>query len=299
MCKRLTDEGLAAVAAACPALERLDLGGCTRLTNDTLRVMSASRMRGSLRWLNLRSCWLITDGGVGFLTGNGTMVNTSRLDDDDNDNDVSANRALSTGMTALEELILQDCQEISDAALRMLQEGGGRHHIRPLRRLNLSFCANITDSGLRCVGRMAALESLNLRSCDNVSDLGLGYLAEASIGLQSLDVSFCPRISDVGLGHIAGGLFSLRHLAVMGCGRLSDEGLSKVAKTLLELETLAIGQCGRITDRSLELIGAHMKQLRRIDLYGCGRTTGFGILALAGQLPRLNCMNLGLLQQQK
>jgi F-box/leucine-rich repeat protein 14 len=164
MCKRITDEGFAAVAAACPALERLDLGGCTRLTNDTLRVMAASRMRNSLRWLNLRSCWLITDAGVGFLTGSvGTTVKTTTEGLDDDDEDDVTDAATTTGMTALEELILQDCQEVSDAALRMLQEGSGggsgRRHIPPLRRLNLSFCANITDSGLRCVGRMASLES--------------------------------------------------------------------------------------------------------------------------------------------
>jgi hypothetical protein len=39
-----------------------------------------------------------------------------------------------------------------------------------------------------------------------------------------------------------------------------------------------------------------MKQLRRIDLYGCGRITAAGIAGLHTHLPRLDCMNLGLLQ---
>lgn len=290
-CKKISDEGLAAVAAACPALERLELGGCTRLTNDGLRIVAASPMRRTLRRLNLRSCWLITDAGIGYLTGAAALSPAAQ----GNDSPMFADMTTTTGLSAIEELVLQDCQKLSDTALSLIQEG----LYRTLRRLNLSFCASITDSGLRCLGRMAALEELNLRACDNVSDLGLGYLAEASIGLQNLDVSFCERLTDAALGHIAGGLFSLRRLEIRGCRRVSDEGLAKIAKTLLELDTLGLGQCSRISDRSLELVAAHMKQLMRIDLYGCGRITAAGTAHLQASLPRLTSMNLGLLQQQQ
>lgn len=288
MCKRITDDGLAVIAASCPGLESLELGGCTRLTNDGLRIIAGSRMRTTLRRLNLRSCWQITDAGISHLAG---MTTTSAEDDD------PTAAATEVGLTAIEELVLQDCQKLSDAALRMLQEGLSHHHRAPLRVLNLSFCASITDSGLRSLGRMATLEELNLRACDNVSDLGLGYLAEASIGLHTLDVSFCERITDAALGHLASGLFSLRRLALVGCRRIGDDGLAKMAKTLLDLDTLSVGQCGRLTDRSLELIGRHLKQLRRIDLYGCSRLTAAGIESLRASLPRLVSMNLGLLHQ--
>ena len=287
MCKRVSDEVIAALAAACPSLESLELGGCSHLTNDGLRALAAApRLRARLRRLNLRSCWQITDAGIGHLAGIRSSTTTTNPHlDGDNEDDI--------GLAALEVLVLQDCQKLSDAALRMLQEGGS---LRTLRSLNLSFCASITDSGLRSLGRLTALESLNLRACDNVGDLGLAYLAEASVNLASLDVSFCERVSDAGLGHIAGGLFSLRRLALAGCRRISDEGLGQVAKTLLDLDTLSVGQCVRIGDRSLELIAAHLRQLRRIDLYGCPRLSAAGVVALRAGLPRLSSMNLGLLQ---
>ena len=278
MCKRVSDEVIAALAAACPSLESLELGGCSHLTNDGLRALAAApRLRARLRRLNLRSCWQITDAGIGHLAGIRSSTTTTNPHlDGDNEDDI--------GLAALEVLVLQDCQKLSDAALRMLQEGGS---LRTLRSLNLSFCASITDSGLRSLGRLTALESLNL---------GLAYLAEASVNLASLDVSFCERVSDAGLGHIAGGLFSLRRLALAGCRRISDEGLGQVAKTLLDLDTLSVGQCVRIGDRSLELIAAHLRQLRRIDLYGCPRLSAAGVVALRAGLPRLSSMNLGLLQ---
>jgi F-box/leucine-rich repeat protein 14 len=288
-CKRLTNEGLAAVAAACPQLESLDLGGCSRLTNEGLRALAALPCaRGNLHRLSLRSCYQITDTGVGHLVG---LTTKTTINSDESEAEKSAKIG---GLLALEDLSLQDCQKLTDAALCLLQEEGSSCR-RTLRRLNLSFCAGITDGGLRSLGRLGALEALCLRACDNIGDRGLAHLAEASVRLNSLDVSFCA-VSDTGLAHIAGGLFSLRQLAVVGCCRITDEGLCRVAKTLLDLDTLSVGQCVRLSDRSLEAMAAHLRHLRRLDLYGCPRISAAGVAGLrAAGLPRLTSLNLSLL----
>ena len=60
---------------------------------------------------------------------------------------------------SLEDLNLQDCQRVSDLALRHVSQGLGS-----LTSLNLSFCANISDSGMNLTRpEITVLNRLNKR----------------------------------------------------------------------------------------------------------------------------------------
>ncbi len=269
LCKELTDNSLGRIATHCKNLEILDLGGCTKITNTGLLLISLGLRK--LVSLNLRSCWQITDTGLSHLSRTDGEERTERL--------------------VLENLVLQDCQKLSDESLRYISEG-----FKSLRRINLSFCASITDTGMKFLSKMSSMSELNLRFCDNISDIGVGYLAEGCVGLHSLDVSFCERVTDGSMAHIASGLFSLNSLAMASC-RIQDEGIIKISKTLLDLDTLNIGQCARITDRSLISLGSQLKKLRSIDLYGCPRITPIGLNYLKDNLE-LKTINTGLWQAE-
>ncbi|CAG7837990.1 unnamed protein product [Allacma fusca] len=190
------------------------------------------------------------------------------------------------GNTQLQQLILQDCQKLSDDCLIHLT------NLCRLEAINLSFCVHITDSGLRNLGACPALCEINLRACDNITDSGLANLTyDLSSRVTSLDVSFCDKVHNLGLNYIS--QFShLRTLSMSACD-ISDEGLIRVAASLPLLETLNIGQCGSITDASLKVIGEKCQELKYIDLYGCGKITPGG-LAHAMKLPKLRNLNLGL-----
>ena len=253
LCKEVTDRSLGRVAAHCPNLESLDLGGCTGITNAGLLLLSTLP---ALRHLSLRSCWQLSDAGVAYLSGLPERPGVQRQ------------------QSALESLNLQDCQKLTDLALRYIAQGLG------IKTLNLSFCANVSDSGMKSVAKMSSLSTLNLRSCDNISDIGVGYLAEGCVGLQNLDVSFCERVSDRAMIHVASGLFNLQTLSMAAC-KITDDGLCKISKTLLDLKTLNIGQCIQVSDVSLEQMGASLLNLKRIDLYGCTRVTEQGLACLS------------------
>ena len=258
LCKKVTDNSLGRIGTRCRNLERLDLGGCTKITNSGLLLLASRTLPLlSLTNLNLRSCWQVTDNGISALAGAGT----------------------SSHALPLHTLVLQDCQKLSDESLRYISEG-----LRSLQYLNLSFCASITDSGMKCLARMATLKELNLRFCDNISDIGVSYLSEGSIGLHTLDVSFCDRVTDGAMAHIASGLFNLKSLA-LASSRIQDEGMSKISKTLLDLERLNVGQCARITDRSLVSVGESMMKLKSIDVYGCAKITSAGVQSIRDILP--------------
>lgn len=265
LCKQVTDNSLSRIAQFVKNLEVLELGGCCNVTNTGLVLIAWGLKK--LKRLNLRSCWHVSDQGIGHLAG--------------------LNQEAAGGNQCLEYLGLQDCQRLSDEALKYVSNG-----LTSLKSINLSFCVSITDSGLKHLAKMVSLRELNLRSCDNISDIGMAYLAEGGSRITSLDVSFCDKIGDQALIHISQGLFNLRSLSLSAC-QITDEGLARIAKTLHEVETLNIGQCSRITDKGLHTIAEALVRLKCIDLYGCTRITTVGLERVM-KLPQLSILNLGL-----
>lgn len=265
LCKQVTDTTLSRIAKHIKNLEVLELGGCCSITDTGLLLLAWGLKK--LKKLNLRSCWTISDSGIGHLAG------------------LSGEAA--EGNLALEYLGLQDCQRLSDEALKYIAQG-----LVSLRSINLSFCVSITDSGLKYLAKMPELDELNLRSCDNISDIGMAYLTEGGSSISSLDVSFCDKIGDQTLSHLSQGLFHLRSLSLSAC-QITDDGLVRIAKNLHDLETLNIGQCSRISDKGIQSLSEELTNLKAIDLYGCTRLTSHG-LDMIMKLPKLETLNLGL-----
>lgn len=154
LCKQITDTSLGKIASHLKNLEVLELGGCSNITNTGLLLIAWGLKK--LKRLNLRSCWHISDLGIGHLAG--------------------LSKDTAEGNLALEFLGLQDCQRLSDEALKHIAQG-----LASLKSINLSFCVSITDSGLKHLARMPLLEELNLGSCDNISDIGMAYLTEGKL----------------------------------------------------------------------------------------------------------------------
>lgn len=265
LCKQISDNSLSRIAQSLTNLEVLELGGCCNITNNGLLLIAWGLRK--LKTLNLRSCSHVSDVGIGHLAG------------------LSPDAA--SGTLELENLGLQDCQKLTDQALKNVSIG-----LTSLKTMNLSFCASVTDSGLKFLAKMPSLRELNLRSCDNISDTGIGYLAESGSRLTKLDVSFCDKIGDQGLVFLAQGLFGLQSISLCACN-ISDEGICRLVCALHELTTLNIGQCVRITDKGLGIIADHLKNLQSIDLYGCTRITTVGLERIM-QLRNLSALNLGL-----
>lgn len=270
-CKEITNSSLVTIAIRCKNLETLDLSGCTKINNDGLANLATLP---KLRHLNLRSCRQISDVGIGHLCGI---------------SEVSSRPP--PAASSLESLSLQDCQKLSDESLNYICKG-----LPNLKKINLSFCVSIGETGLKSLANLASLEDINLRSCDNIGDMGISqYLSEATSKLEKLDVSFCSGVTDATLRHLAGSNIaaSLQSLALTTCA-ITDDGLTKVAKKLTKLRELQTGQCVNISDLSLEAIGQNMKELTLIDLYGCLRLSEAALKKLRTQLPKLTKLNLSL-----
>ncbi|EAA14603.5 AGAP010289-PA, partial [Anopheles gambiae str. PEST] len=240
--------------------------GCYNITDMAIGHAFAADFP-NLKVLNLSLCKQVTDSSLGRITQHLKNIEVLELGGCSNITNTGLSKETADGTPALEYLGLQDCQRLSDEALRHIAQG-----LTSLRSINLSFCVSVTDSGLKHLARMSRLEELNLRACDNISDIGMAYLTEGCNSISTLDVSFCDKVADQAMVHISQGLFQLRSLSLSAC-QITDEGLSRIAKSLHDLETLNIGQCSRITDRGLEIVAAELINLRAIDLYGCTRLT--------------------------
>ncbi|OQR67677.1 fbxl14-like, partial [Tropilaelaps mercedesae] len=269
MCKQITDSSLGKIAQQLHNLETLELGGCSNITNMGLLLVAWGLKK--LKNLNLRSCRNISDDGLGHLAG--------------------SSKEQTNGVTSLEVLSLQDCQKLTDDSLAHIAAG-----LTNLRSINLSFCASVTDSGMKQLAKMPHLRELNLRTCDNISDMGMAYLAEGGSQVSTLDVSFCDKIGDQGLVHVSHGLGHLRSLSLNACP-ISDDGLRRLSKALVHLQTLNIGQCVRITDVGLAAIAEGLQHLECIDLYGCPKISTVGLQKVM-QLKGLRVLNLGLWQKR-
>ena len=228
-----------------------------------------------LERLNLRSCRLISDHGIGHLAGLDSVGNYS-----------------SSPSSLLKDLGLQDCQKLTDDALKHISVG-----LPDLNKINLSFCVSVTDTGLKSLAKLSSLEDLNLRSCDNVSDIGISFLSSSEDGgcskrLQALDVSFCGNVTDAGLKHISSGMSGLRSLSITTCA-VTDDGLGKMASSLKALEELNMGQCVAVTDRGVDVLADNMTSLRSLDIYGCPRVSQ-AVLKKVKRMPGMRRLNLEL-----
>lgn len=90
------------------------------------------------------------------------------------------------------------CSGIGDDGLAALSVG-----CKKLKKLNLSYCNNITDRGLKYLGHLEILSDLELRGLLNITGEGLLALAAGCKRLAELDLKFCENIDDSGFWALA------------------------------------------------------------------------------------------------
>jgi Leucine-rich repeat (LRR) protein len=168
---------------------------------------------------------------------------------------------------------------IVDSSLRIL---------RRYNRIDLSYCQNITDDGLKYLGRNSGLTHLKLMNDSQISGQGLENLIGLN-RLQSLEID-TVAVSDRGLAAISK-MKGLTRLVLDGNSKqISDVGVAHLAK-LSKLEHLTINY-ESITDASLQSI-SQIRSLRSIELFDNEDVSGVGYASLS-ELPRLRSLKIGL-----
>jgi hypothetical protein len=232
----LTDAGVAAIAAAYPELEELDLSSNTNLTGKAMRsIASLEKLRrltliqnrfndlhtrrlrslDALEVLDLRGNMQTGDmtlGTVGGLPKLRAFKHRSTIVTDDGIERLAESETLAA-------LLMQDFA-ISDSAgghlagcesLRSLEifrcQGFGTAGVLalaglPLGRLTLRDLPEVGDDALAVLAELPRLERLALHELTSVGDAGLAQLAAAD-NLRTLDIWALPAVTDAAAKVIA------------------------------------------------------------------------------------------------
>ena len=143
------------------------------------------------------------------------------LDDD-------ALNAIAASLPHLKQLVVEDCQGVTDDGLAVLASG-----CRGLTRVDVSGCPRVGEFGDR------ALLALG-RYCND---------------LVRLDMFGCAHVQDAGMIAVARGCPLLEELRVTGCRELSGKALSKLSRCR-NLRDLSIAGCVRVRDADIcKLVG--------------------------------------------
>ncbi|MCC6419073.1 MAG: protein kinase [Gemmataceae bacterium] len=240
----------------------------TVLTDHDLEQLRA--LPDSVRVLDLRG-HAYTDAGIDRLTGSPFAARLAML------------HLASPNLTDAGFDHLPRCQGLTTLHLRWLGPhftGAGLKNLRRLphlRELGISYTW-VRDEGLAHLAGLK-LHHLGLRGCVEISNEGLkavGRLPE----LQALGLYGVERVSDAGVNHLRG--LKQLHLLDLAHTRLGDEGLKPLAN-LSNLRTLYLGNT-RVTDAGVDTL-ARMKTLTVLSVNGT-QITSAGVEKLRKALPR-------------
>lgn len=90
------------------------------------------------------------------------------------------------------------CNGIDDDGLAALSSG-----CKNLEKLNLSYCTEVTDAGMKYISRLKDLSDLELRGLVKITSTGLKSVAAGCLRLAELDLKHCQKIKDPGFWALA------------------------------------------------------------------------------------------------
>ena len=90
------------------------------------------------------------------------------------------------------------CNSIGNDELAALSSG-----CKKLEKLNLSYCSEVTDTGMEYISQLKELSDLELRGLVKITSTGLTAVAAGCMRLAELDLKHCQKIKDSGFWALA------------------------------------------------------------------------------------------------
>lgn len=258
---------VSAIAENCPQLISLNLAGCKSVLE--IRVFPALAQNCPhlihLNLARLDSPRLTNEEGlIAFLQNCPQLLSINLKGWDCIDNVM---RALGQYCPLLRSIIL-DNSDISDIGLEALVQG-----CRSLVRISLENCTsqNLTQNGIKKLGRLPELTSINLKMCVNrVTDSVVQSIAKG-----------CPLLTDINLSDDLSRPYSC----------ITDEALEALAQGCPRLSNINVSNCYKITDRGLKAI-IQVCPLKSIEFDFVGEVTEEVAKAIVQSCPDITYFTL-------
>jgi hypothetical protein len=276
--ERLTDASIKPLSVQAPWLETLDLSGCRKLKDESLKHLPSMHGLRILRLANTN----VTCAGLEKLWSRFGSLETLNLRN---------SRLNDAGMDAvgslpnLQELDISLCKAISDKCLSAL------FRLSKLKSLQLVCNSQLTDDGLKGLNTLTVLEFVDLGCVYTVGVATVSALAQIKT-LKHLSLSRCRSVTDTGAKQLSA-CTQLTHLDLAESRCITDATLAELGR-LQNLHSLNLTQCS-ITDHGITLLAT--VPLKMLSLDGCYRLTdaclpGLGCLTELQVLNFSNAYNL-------
>ena len=276
----LSDQGLVCALQPFNRLHKLDLSGCTNLTDESIRMLfegrDAAPLKKNLAWLSLQNVVKITDASVFALCGIPKTATTM-------------NAAASSSPSS---------SSLSSSPTGVLGiRSPRRHTVAPPGGLQTTQTTQTTQTKAALTQSMAEV------------DLGAGpsppLAARGAVRLEYLDLSGCYLLSDCSMSAIRRCLPNLKDLRLGGYSRTSSVGDSMLWHLVdehrahtksnafpsatsatyppysLNIEHLDLSGCITVTGSGLEPVLTHMQRMQRLNLWNCMSLRSSSLAALS------------------
>lgn len=224
-----------------PNLTDLDLGNCESTTDGSILALG---LKLKLRSLDLSQCGQVTDAGLAHVVAN--FPNLFELVINTCEAITSAGLLHLTGLPNLHTLHMDGCMNLCDVSLSHL-----RALKQQLRKMTITCCYDVTDTGIAYLCEITSLTHLTLGGLPLITDASLASLA-LLVNLVSLCFSGFRGLMQNGTPYIAA-LPRLKKLSFFHMNRLNDAGLAHL-HTLPNLKHFVASYCQGITAQGVQAL---------------------------------------------
>ncbi|MFA5075140.1 MAG: hypothetical protein WC436_03495 [Candidatus Babeliales bacterium] len=164
--------------------------------------------------------------------------------------------------------------------------------ITPNKYGHLDLCGykNMTDNQLeQLLQRFPNIRSLDLSFCSNITDSGLQYIANCH-NLKFLDLRLCSKIKDNSIFSILQGCHELQNLSLSCCKLITDASLQFLIYGCPKLKSLFLPR--QTTDKGLQYLSQHGQHFEKLYFVGCPEITEDGLVSLISNCPNLKEINI-------
>lgn len=251
-----------------PALTSLSLSGACRLSDVGLAALVSSAP--ALRSLNLSQCSLLTSSSIDALAISlGSVLRELYLNDCQNINALLILPALKK-LEHLEVLWLARIDNVCDDFIKEFITARGHN----LKELVLTDCENLTDSSVKVIAETCSgLCALDLVRLHKLTDSTLGYLANGCRAMKTLN--FCRNsFSDEAIAaFLETSGECLKELSLNNIKKVGHNTAISLARHSRSLCSLDLSWCRNLTDEALGLIVDSCLSLKTLNLFGCTQIT--------------------------
>ncbi|XP_054806024.1 uncharacterized protein LOC129308720 isoform X2 [Prosopis cineraria] len=253
-----------------PRLTSLSLSGACRVSDRGLRglVLSVPELRS----INLSQCSLLTSASIHALAESfslGSLLKELYLDDCQSIDAALIGPELQS-LDHLEVLSVAGIQTVSDEFVNDFVVARGHN----LKELVLRDCEKLTDSSVKIIAEFCpGLCSLDLMNLCKLTDSSIGYLANGCPALHTLKLCRNPFSDEAIAAFLETSGVHLEELSLNNVKKVGHHTALSLASRAKKLHTLDLSWCRNFTDDYLGFIVDSCLSLRLLKLFGCTQIT--------------------------